>query len=1071
MSRKLCQSIAGTAAVALAVLLPAAAQAQDGATISGRVATQAGLPLQAASVFIEELNIGTLTREDGRYTFLVPAARVQGQTVTLTARLVGYRAQSVPITLQAGLIERDFTLEDTPLRLGEVVVTGAGTVSPVERLGTVRNTVSQELVERAAEPNIVQALAGKAPNVEITQQSGEAGASSYIRIRGLNTIQGSGQPLFVVDGTPIDNSTLATGSFLASTVAPNRAMDINPHDIENIEILKGAAAAAIYGARAAQGVVLITTRRGRPGVTRYSLRSQFSVDEVNQRVPLQQRWGIGYLGFSPDDFGATPMDLPFAWGPELDPGTPRFDHWDAVFRRGNTFDNTLTLSGGSERTTFYLSAGRLDQTGIIVGPNNWFERNSARLNASHQFRDDLNIGANISYVDSRGAFIQKGSNLSGLLLGALRTPPEFDNRQYLTEDGLHRSYRLPNPTGAYTSRGYDNPFWIANAHRNNSTVGRAYGNVNVEWNPLEWLGVKYTLGADYSNDERLEALPPSSSDFPSGLINRADFVNYQIDHNLLLTGEQSLADNLIGRLTLGHNLNSQRFTQNFTTGFTWIAPQGPFSLNNTIDLVPNEFRSLVHTESYFGQAELDIGDQLYLTASLRNDGFSTFGESERRHWFPKFSAAYTFTDADNIPGVTEGKLRAAWGMAGRAPGVYQTITAFSLANVGDGGWGPFLRPAQGGVGGVTSGLLLGQPNLRPERTAELEAGFDLGLFNGVADFSATYYDAQSRDVIFLTPLATTTGFAVQARNAARISNRGVELSLNVRPINEANTSWDLGFNWASNRNRVRAMEGVNFVDMPGAFAGAPGTAWAGFPVGVLRGFDFARCRYGEESNVVGGVDINAACQAAGAPNGALYLDGTGFPITDPTTRVIMDPNPDWTGSIRTSLRFMRSVQISALMDIRRGGQVWNGTRGALIYFGTHTDTEIRYQDVTFGENYFRGPVVGPGAGMQVTLDEDWFLGNGGGFGDVASHFIEDGSFVKLREISLGYTMDNAFVRSTLGLSSLDLRIAGRNLATWTNYTGIDPETNLGGAEVALRGIDYFNNPQTRSFVFTIGLNR
>ncbi len=1065
---------------ALMLALPGMAQAQDGATVSGRV-TAAGVPLVGASVFIEELNIGSLTREDGRYTFLVPAARVQNQTVNLTARTVGYRPQTVAITLRQGLIEQNFNLEATPLRLGEVVVTGAGTVQPVERLGTVRNTVSAEVVDRSGEQNIVQALAAKAPNVEITQQSGEAGASSYIRIRGLNTIQGTGQPLFVVDGVPIDNSTISTGTFLASTVTPNRAMDLNPNDIESIEILKGAAAGAIYGARAAQGVILITTRRGRPGATRYSARSQLSWDRVSQRIPLQQRWGLGYFDFAPEDFGLTSNDLPFAWGPELAPGTPVYDHWDAIFRSGFTMDNTLSMSGGSERTTFYLSGNRLDQNGIIVGPNNWFERSTARINASHQFRDDLTVGANVSYADSRGAFIQKGSNISGLMLGAMRSPPDFNNEEYLTPEGFHRSYRIPNPTSPVGSRGYDNPFWIANNHRNTSQVGRAYGNINVDYAATDWITLRYTLGADYSNDERLEALPPSSSDYPTGRVFRADFTTYQIDHNLLGIFTRQLTDNLEGTLTLGHNLNSRRFAQNFTQGFNWIATEGPYTLNNTIDLIPNEFRSNVHTESYLGQLELAFMERLFITGSLRNDGFSTFGVSQRRHWFPRVSAAYVFTDP-NIPYVSEAKLRAAIGEAGNEPGVYQTIGAYSLANLFDGGWGPTLRPAQGGLGGVTSDLIRGQDDLGPERTRELEAGFDLGLFGGVADFSATYYNAESRDVIFLTPLAPTTGYLLQARNAARIRNQGVEMSLNLRPIIRADFAWDLGFNWATNSNLVREIRGAEFVNMPGSFFGVVGTAWEGYPLGVLRGLDFARCRYNEDNISVGGQNLNDICRAGNAPEGALYIAEDGFPIADPTERPIMNPNPKWTGSVRSNVRFLRNFQLSGLLDIRHGGQVWNGTRGALVYFGTHSDTEIRREERTFGTDYFvgpgvgqpdgkSGPVVGPGVGTAVTLDEDWWLANGGGFGDVSSHYIEDAGFVKLREVSLSYTMDNSFVRNTLGLSSLDLRIAGRNLQTWTNYSGIDPETNLGGAEVALRGIDYFNNPQTRSFVLTIGLNR
>src|SRR5687768_18143654 len=261
------------AVAAGALCLPTAASAQDGATLTGRVTSEAGAPLASASVFIDGLNIGALTREDGTYSFVVPAARVQNQAAMLSARLLGYKAATVPITLSAGTITQDFRLAPNPLRLGEVVVTGAGTVTQAEKLGNVRNSVDAQDIVKSNEANVVQALAAKAPNVEVTQSSGEPGASSYIRIRGQRTITGGAQPLFIVDGVPIDNSSFSTSNFnpidelgtgeISGTTQNNRAVDLNPGDIESVEILKGPAAGAIYGARAGQGVVLITTKKGR----------------------------------------------------------------------------------------------------------------------------------------------------------------------------------------------------------------------------------------------------------------------------------------------------------------------------------------------------------------------------------------------------------------------------------------------------------------------------------------------------------------------------------------------------------------------------------------------------------------------------------------------------------------------------------------------------------------------------------------------------------------------------------------------------------------------------------------
>jgi TonB-linked SusC/RagA family outer membrane protein len=1020
-----------------------------------------GTPLASATVLIEGLNLGTLSREDGRYTIAVPGARVRGQRVQITARRVGYRAETVPITLTNGVITQDFRLDVNPLRLGEQVVTGAGTVTTQEKLGVAIDRVGSEAIERSNEANVVNALAAKAPNVLVTSQSGEPGASSYIQIRGAKSIQGTGQPLFVVDGTPIDNTTLSTGSFLASTVSPNRASDINPADIESVEILKGAAASAIYGARAANGVVLITTKSGRSGQTRFSLRSSTSIDKVSQGVPLQRSFGQGFGGVASTTSA-------YSFGPPI--SGESFDHWSEMFETGYSFDNTLTVSGGNERTTFYLSGSRLDQNGTIVGPKNWYDRTSLRLKGTHRLLDNLQVGGNVSYVDARGEFIQKGSNISGLLLGALRTPPSFNNQNWLdtlpSGQILHRSYRVQNPVSVASPRGYDNPFWVVNMFTNSSDLNRSYGNINAEYQPTNWLQFRYTFGADYYTDSRLEGQPPSSSNFPAGQILRADFTNYQWDHNLLGTANWRLNPDVEGTFTLGQNLNSRTFRQLYVTGTSWIATEDPLQLDNTIDQVPDEYESVVHTESYFGQATVDLYNQLFLTGAVRNDGFSTFAQSDRRHWFPKVSAAWTFTEAFQ-PGdwLEFGKLRAAWGIAGREPGVYVTLPSYSLGIIQD-SWGPYLRPVQGGNGGTRTGGTLAQPNIQPERTREVEVGLDLGLIRNKVDLGLTYYDSRSEDVIFTAPLAPSSGYTSQANNAATISNKGFEVVFNARPITTPDLSWDFGVTWSRNRNKVLDLAGFDFIDINGAFAGAPTTAFEGYGVGVIRGNDFARCGRGLN---IDGMDIDALCGNAAA--GALFIGDDGFPILDPNTRVISDPEPDWQAGIRTSLTLFKRLQVSGLLDIRQGGTIWNGTKGALYNFGTHKDTEIRGQQVVFGEDWMPQATAGPGAGTSVVLDENWFAGLGSGFGPVASQFIEDGSFVKLREIALGYTFDQPFVRQRLGLSSIDVRVAGRNLHTWTDYTGIDPETNLAGAETQAQGVDYFNNPQTRSFVFTLTLNR
>jgi TonB-linked SusC/RagA family outer membrane protein len=1057
------------------------------------------------------MGVGTITRDDGRYTFIVPSARAHGQQAQLTAKLIGYKAKSATITL-SGTINQDFALEANPLQLGVVIVTGAGTTSAVEKLGNVINSVDSSAIQRSNESqNVVSALAGQAPNVVVNTQGGDPGSSAFILIRGAKSLQGTNQPLFVVDGSPVDNTTESTMGGDGSTSTQNRAADINPNDIESVQILKGAAAGAIYGARAANGVVLITTKSGHPGATRYSLHSVTSFDNVSKDYPLQTTYGQGAYGFSAHCYtggayntGAIDDSLPDcapvapthgdgtgsaastrSWGAAIPDGSPSFDHATEIYDTGLTFDNTLQMSGGSDRTTFFLSAGSTNQSGIIVGPDNRYDRETVRLKATHQLFSTLNLNGNLSYTDGRGSYVQKGSNTSGLLLGALRTPPDFNNLPYLGVSGLQQSYRFRNPSPASfdLGRGYDNPFFTANSDGNRSELGRFITQLGGDWTPVDWLKVTETVNADYYNDYRLEALPlTASGDFGIGLVTREDINNLQIDHNLTATASHTFSPGFAGTFTLGQNLNSRRRRDTFLQG-EGLKTAEPLAIQNTGSYNPSEAKSLEHTESYFGQATADLFDQLYLTGALRNDGYSTFGVSDRRAWFPKASVAWQFTNAlgnkDQKGFFSYGKLRASYGETGKEPIVYQTITALCLTCQFGSGFGDVNNLSQSNTAGLITNGSAGNSDLKPERQKEFETGLDLGFLNQKVDVGLTYYNSKATDVILQIPTnGAGTGFSAQLANGAVITNKGWEAQLNARPVTGNNFSWDFGLSYARNDNHVVSLQGAQFINYnTEGFTGAIGSAVAGDGVGVVQGQDFVRCGRGLNFDPGTGTTVNFDAACGDAPKGALYLDEDGLPVVDPTLRVIANANPQWSGNVRTNFRFFKKWQVGGLLDIRHGGTIWNGTKGALVAFGTHKETLDRNGTGTFGENFLTDvyPVVaGPGKGVTafstVADWQNWYTGAGGSAGLAQAQFVEDASFVKLREISVAYTADQKWV-SSVGFSSIDFRVAGRNLHTWSKYSGLDPESNLGGAEFLTQGIDYFNSPQTRSFVVSIGLNK
>ena len=1091
------------ASIGIALLLPVVAHAQESATISGHVTGEGGIALSGVAVSIPELGLGGITRDDGSYTVAVPSARVNRQAVTVTARRVGYKPKSARVTINPGTLTQDFVLEANPLQLGEVVVTGAGTSTEVEKLGNVRNSVSPELLVKSNEANVVQALAGKAPNVQIAQSSGDPGAGSKITIRGLRTINGDVEPLFIIDGVPMNNSTFSTTNFnpidagsttgvggqdvggqLEGTSAPNKMMDLNPADIESVEILKGAAAAAIYGARAANGVILVTTKRGRSGQTRYSLRSSGTNDEVTKTYPLQRKYGQGQRGV------AAPITR--SWGQELTGDT--FDHAKEAFDTGHQLDNTLSVSGGNERTTFYLSGNYNKNQGVFVGPNNYFDRATARLNASHHLTEGLTVGGNFSFADTRGHMTQRGNNVNGLLLGLFRTPPNFNNFPWLDpKTGLHRSYMVPDATleTAGQTRVFNNPLFTLNEELNDQKGNRAFGNINAEYIANTWLKFNYTLGADYAQDERLEGCPAECSDVAvTGRITEGRITDYQLDHNLTGTANWHLNNNVAGTVTLGQNLNARNYRTFSVVGRGLIATQ-PFSIINTLARDPaSDYQTEIHNESYFGQATLDLYNQLFLTGALRNDGSTTFGRENRRSLFPKASAAWTFTNAYKPSVLTFGKLRVSYGEAGQEPQPYLTSPTFSGTNlVGGISQGTGFTPTQSGLGGLFTSFTKPASSLKPERTKELEGGFDIGFWGEKADFSATWYRSKTNDVILVLPVAPSTGYSSEAKNGGVFSNSGTELSLNLRPITKTNYSWDLGLGWGRNKSNVDTLSGAQFLLTDNGLLKT--VAQQGFPLGVIRSLGWVRCGI-SPNDAISGVDLAKVC--AGAPKGALYLsDGSndecgdaGMPCVDNTERVIADPNPRWTGNAHTTIRY-KKFELSGLVDIKKGGDVWNGTRGALLSYGTHKDTEIRAKctgaatstctgnEHAMGDaDFYPQPVVGPGKGVKFPVGENWYRNSGLAacpFTGIDDPCIEDGGYVKLREISLGYTFDQPWVARSLGMSSVELRVAGRNLKTWTKYTGLDPETTVGGSTSRVGGTDYFNLPLTRSFVVTVSLNR
>jgi TonB-linked SusC/RagA family outer membrane protein len=979
--------------LAVLALMPlaASAQQQEG-LITGKVTSDAGAPVAGAQVYIEKMNLGTQTKDDGSYRIVIPAGRANGQQASLSVKLIGFKPKSVLVSLKPTTQTMDFVLGAQAVVLQQVVITGEGIMTTNEKLGETVNTVHADAITGSNESNLTNALSAKAPNVQVQSSSGDPGSSTSIQIRGLKSFSGDGQPLFVVDGVPLDNSSIGTDQFAVGNqgqgvVTTNRIADVNPNDIESVTILKGAAAAAIYGARASQGVVLITTKSGKSGQTRYSLTSSLSLNQVTQGYPLQTTYGEGANGVaatcnatslpgSTDGGSDCLMSTARSWGPAFAAGTTTYDHFGEMFVTGTLWDNILSMSGGDDRRSFYFSAGYTANAGDVTGNQNDYNRATFKLKGSQMITDQMQISANFNYVNVQGTFIQRGDNIDGIMLGSLRTPGNFNNFVYLdSASGLQRSYRYPNPSAfsTTTSRGFDNPIWVANAMPATQDLNRFYGNFMFNWTPEDFLTIQWTPGVDYYADQRLEAFPQTSSGFPSGQIFRTDMNSFIVSSLITVIGSHTFNPNFSGTLTLGNELNSQQFNQNFVQGFTLITPQ-PYTISNTVSWFPNDDETLVHRQSYFAQATADLWDQLYLTLAIRNDGFSTFAQNDPRAWYPKASAAWTFTKTTGTKDWLQyGKVRAAYGETGKEPAPYSTLSNYQVNKIYEYGGVGFLNSVYEGIPGLTSSTRVGNDQLHPERSKEWEAGFDLGFFNGMSDLSFSYYNSKTNDVIFQVPLPPSSGYQSQVQNGATISNKGYEVQLNFNSQAQSKLQWSLGLLWAQNRNNVDAINGASIVFLPNSIVNA--VAIVGSPVGSIYGYDFYRCGKGE---TVAGVDIdNTPTSGGGCGTGyaknATYIGANGFPIVNTDSNLPLgSAQPNWTGAIRGSITPVKNLQFSFLFDIRNGSQAYNGTRGALYVYGTHRDTDVRHVDRS-GRRGRTGRRAGRADRCELVPGRRWFL--------------------------------------------------------------------------------------------------
>jgi TonB-linked SusC/RagA family outer membrane protein len=1040
-----------------------------------------GLPIPGVSVSVKGTTIGTITDVNGSFSITST-----GPAKFLVFSFVGMSTKEVEITSSAKI---NVVLSPNVIGVDEVVVTAIGISKQKKSLGYAVQDVNGDKINNAKTGNVLSAMTGRMAGVNITSSSGTAGAASFITIRGQNSISGNNQPLFVVDGVPIDNEMKYSGNpddlqnnLTKGVNYSNRAIDLNPDDIESVSVLKGGAATALYGLRAGNGVIVITTKKGgnTDGKMNISFSSSVGLDKVNQLPPMQMMYAQGnsgtYDSATTGSWGPKISDMRFdgatdypgdknghlvlATDPSAKANLPAvaYDNPGNFFLTGLTLTNNLSLSGGTKDASFYFSVGNSSSQGII--PKNTFGKTSFKISGETKLGSKLRVSGSANYIRSGGDRMQQGSNTSGVMVGLLRCTPTFDNSNghgrkaykyadaYMLEDGTPRRYAS-----------YDNPYWTINKNVLTDQVDRIIGNVTLVFKPIEPVTVTYRLGEDLYSDRRKGHTALMSSNIPTGQMEEDHHYNNNLNSDLTINYSKELFTDFSANITLGHNMFESYYQQLYNQGNGFVIPDF-YHISNTSSQLIREKTERYRTAAIYADVQFSYKSMFFLGLTGRNEWSTTLPKNNNSFFFPSTSLGFVFSELPALKGnkiLSFGKLRASYAQIANHATPYNTQNTFVTAQITD-GWADGNSFPLSGIAGFTPSNVLANPTIKPESLVSREFGLELKLLENRVNFDFTYYNNQNRDLLIEVPVTGSTGYNSQYMNAATMENKGVEIMANVVPVRTKNLNWSVSVNFTKNKNKVLSLApGVDNIDL-GGFTGTTVNVVAGEAYGSMfsTGFykdDQGRLIINDESEVINGKETNL---------------GYGFPIKDETMKSLGQISPNWTMGITNEITY-KGASLSFLFDIKDGGIMWNGTKARLIGFGTAKTTENRDKTVVFEGvkgHVVNGKVVTSGAtnDISTTYSQYYYQNIGGGSSAAQEQFVEKTNWVRLREVTVSYELGKLLKKTMI--KQLKVYATGRNLWLSTPYDGIDPETNLMGAFNA-QGLDYFNMPNTKSFVFGV----
>lgn len=1040
------------------LLLPVLIKAQN---ITGTVRS-AGTGQLLENVTIQDIKgkKSTISRPNGQFSLnLVP-----GNTVIFS--YTGYATKE--ILSDSLMLNADVILSPAENSLDAVVITALGISKRKKSLGYATQELKYDDIAQAKETNIVNSLAGKVAGVRITNTQGDMG-SSRIVIRGETSLSGNNQPLFIVDGIPVDNSqNLGTNG---SRDFRNAISDINPEDIDNISVLKGPNAAALYGSRAAHGVIIITTKTGRDkkgiGIT---INSNTTFSRLQVLPDYQNAFGQGADGqfsFVDGKGGGINDGVDESWGPRLDGqlipqfnsnGTPVpfIAHPNNVrdyFRGGVTYSNGISLAGFNDKSDYRLSFNNEKQFGVI--PNSRAGKNNLAFNANYNITDKLKVGFSADYIDQNAPNLPgsggKRSTSTMLQFTWFGRQVDIDQlRDYKDADG-----KTFNWNNSY----YSNPFWVAYENTVSQRRNRILGTVNLNYNISRGLDFNIRSGTDYYHDKRKIRIAYGTNGTPFGSYEEDAYTVNENNTEATLRYNKAINSDFTLDVLAGANLRNKTYDQNDQKA-PRLAVAEVYTLNNSRDpLISSGYSSKLKTWSIFGSAQLGFRNYAFLNLTARNDWSSTLPVEHLSYFYPSVNGTFVFSEAFHIQSdvLSFAKIRGGWSKVGSDADPYSLVNTYN-----------FDAPFQGYPQLISSGIDLNK-NLKSESTNSTEFGIEAGLFKNRVRLDLSFYNTNSIDQILKVDVTASSGYTQKLLNAGKINNRGVEVQLDFTPVKTGLFQWDVNLNYAANRSKVVVLDYEK--RLQNYVLGSDGTVQVVATVGQAYGALFG----------------NAYLRDAA---GNIVISGDGLPQADPNKKILGKYTPDWIGGINNSFSY-KGINLSFLVDASIGGSLYSGTNATGTYTGVLASTMPGRDAANGGLSYYypgndnaQLPVAGEAPAGSASHDDGIIAKGVTADGklnnqiipasqyykaqyDIDEQFIYKADYVKFRELRLGYSLPSAWIRKA-GLVSATIALVGRNL--WIIYKdvpNIDPETAFTNGNA--QGLEDLGLPTVRSFGFNLNL--